>query len=61
MDPDTSAGFLIILAFLLGALVQRLSAPGANGSLARMLHLLEALASYLGAEHHKGDRDKGET
>lgn len=60
VDAETSAGFLIILAFIVGALVQRISSPSANGSLDRMLRLLEAVASYLGAEHHGGDRTKGD-
>jgi len=57
MDAETSAGFLIILAFVLGAGVQSLSGRNNNGNMGRILALLESVASYLGAEH-KRDRPR---
>lgn len=59
MDGDTTVGFLIIIAFLLGAGVQKLSSP--NGTdLSRVLGLLEAVASYLGTDHHNTPDRRGE-
>lgn len=53
MDPDTSCGLLVLLAFVLGAGAQSLPTAG---KLARLTALVEALASFLGkADHHDQD------
>lgn len=51
MEADSN-GFFILIAFLVGAIVQKFSAP--NGAQLQSMHtLLTAVARYLGAEHTK--------